>query len=66
MDDFSWIQSFIRLDGIQCLVNLLSNLNSKPQRKDRDGDLEFELIRCLKVLIDNKVLLKKETQKPKS
>jgi cytokinesis protein len=54
--EMAWVKSFIELQGLSVLSNVLANITRLPQpRKDQDTKLELELLKCLKWLLNVKV-----------
>ncbi|KAI8096734.1 formin homology 2 domain-containing protein [Halteromyces radiatus] len=49
-----WIIKFINLKGFHVLINGLSFVNHKTERKDRFLDLEIEIIKCIKVILNTR------------
>lgn len=54
--EMAWVKSFIELQGLSVLSNVLANITRLPHpRKDQDTKLELELLKCLKWLLNVKV-----------
>lgn len=55
-EDQSWVDNFIDLGGINCLVDVLSLKNRKANRTELDSTVEVEAIRCIDKLLNFEVL----------
>jgi cytokinesis protein len=51
-----WVKRFLEIQGMVALVKVLGNLSSKGVKNESDVVKEFEIIKCLKILLNNKVL----------
>lgn len=53
----SWVIRFTDLKGLRVISNSLSYLNKKPdsERKGQALELEYGLIKCIKVLVNARV-----------
>ena len=51
-----WVKRFLEMQGMVALVKVLSALNTKGIRNESDVSREFEIVKCLKTLLNNKVL----------
>ncbi|KAG1461927.1 hypothetical protein G6F56_005619 [Rhizopus delemar] len=49
-----WVMRFIELKGLRVLSNGLSYLNKRPERKGLTLELEIELVKCIKVLVNSR------------
>ncbi|KAI9249024.1 armadillo-type protein, partial [Sporodiniella umbellata] len=49
-----WVMRFIELKGLRVISNGLSFLNRKPERKGLTLELEIELVKCIKVLVNSR------------
>ena len=52
----SWVRRFLDTQGMVALVKVLSGLSAKGIKNDADVNLEYEIVKCLKTLLNNKVL----------
>jgi cytokinesis protein len=50
-----WVRHFIDLRGTQLVWDKLSIINSRQHRRENDVQVEIEMVRCLKALLNNKV-----------
>jgi|SRR5262245_15474785 len=50
-----WVKRFLEIQGMVALVKVLGNLSSKGIKNESDVVKEFEIIKCLKILLNNKV-----------
>ncbi|OLL25665.1 Cytokinesis protein sepA [Neolecta irregularis DAH-3] len=55
----SWVQKFIDLHGQTALTKILSEINQRPSKqiKEEDIEREYEIIKCMKSLLNNKACL---------
>jgi cytokinesis protein len=51
-----WVKRFLEMQGMLALVKVLNALNTKGIRNEPDVLREFEIVKCLKTLLNNKVL----------
>ncbi|KAI7869247.1 hypothetical protein BDF14DRAFT_1951245 [Spinellus fusiger] len=51
-----WVMKFINLQGVRVVTNSLSHVNHKPEseKKDMNLDLEVEITKCVKVLLNSR------------
>jgi cytokinesis protein len=61
----SWLRSFIDLQGQLVLSNSLGNLNRNQQWREQDQPLEYEILKCLKTLLNSKYGAKEAVSHPK-
>lgn len=52
----SWVKRFLEMQGMVALVKVLSGLSTKGIRNESDVSREYEIVKCLKTLLNNKVL----------
>ena len=52
----SWVKRFLEMQGMVVLVKVLSGLSTKGIRNESDVSREYEILKCLKTLLNNKVL----------
>ena len=52
----SWVKRFLEMQGMVVLVKVLSGLSTKGIRNESDVSREYEIVKCLKTLLNNKVL----------
>lgn len=50
----SWLQTFVELQGVSVLATALNNINRKT-RREADVTLEYEILKCLKILLGKEV-----------
>ncbi|RKP18738.1 FH2-domain-containing protein, partial [Rozella allomycis CSF55] len=50
----SWVQSYIELNGLPVLLNILNCIHAKRQMDANDLNAEFESLRALKAFMNNK------------
>ena len=51
-----WLHQFVDLQGISVLATTLSNINRKgPNRKEADTNLEYEILKCLRITLNQEV-----------
>jgi len=52
-----WVKRFLEMQGMVALVKVLSGLSAKGVKNDTDVTREYEIVKCLKTLLNNKVTL---------
>jgi cytokinesis protein len=50
-----WVKRFLEVQGMVVLVKVLGSLSSKDIKNESDVSKEYEIIKCLKTLLNNKV-----------
>ena len=50
-----WVKQFLETQGMVALVKVLSGLSAKGIRNEADVAREYEIVKCLKTLLNNKV-----------
>ncbi|CAG8488845.1 26939_t:CDS:10 [Racocetra persica] len=50
----TWVRSFIDAKGLEVLANYLSSITKKHAKLDADLQMEYEIIKCLKSLLNNR------------
>jgi cytokinesis protein len=50
-----WVKRFLETQGMVALIKVLSNLNSKGIKNENDVTHEYEIVKCLKTLLNNQV-----------
>ena len=50
-----WVKRFLDTQGMVALVKVLSGLSSKGIKNEADVQREYEIVKCLKTLLNNKV-----------
>lgn len=50
-----WVRRFLDTQGMVALVKVLSGLSAKGIKSDSDVTREYEIVKCLKTLLNNKV-----------
>ncbi|CAG8571524.1 10077_t:CDS:10, partial [Cetraspora pellucida] len=53
----TWVRSFIDAKGLEVLANYLSSITKKHAKLDADLQMEYEIIKCLKSLLNNREAL---------
>lgn len=61
----SWLRSFIDLKGQSVLSNTLSGLNRNQSWRDPEIAFEYELLKCLKTLLNSKYGARDAISQPK-
>src|SRR5271169_4468217 len=51
-----WVKRFLDTQGMVALVKVLSGLSAKGIKNESDVQREYEIVKCLKTLLNNKVL----------
>jgi cytokinesis protein len=51
-----WVKRFLEMKGMVALVKVLSSLSTQGIRNESDISREYEIVKCLKTLLNNKVL----------
>ncbi|CAJ0634974.1 14189_t:CDS:2, partial [Entrophospora sp. SA101] len=51
----TWVRSFIDAKGLEVLTNYLNSITRKPVKREVDLLMEYEIIKCLKLLLNNRV-----------
>ena len=52
-----WVKRFLEMQGMVALIKVLGNLSSKRIKNDNDIAHEYEIVKCLKTLLNNQVHL---------
>ncbi|CAJ0903052.1 16325_t:CDS:10, partial [Entrophospora sp. SA101] len=52
----TWVRSFIDAKGLEVLTNYLNSITRKPVKREVDLLMEYEIIKCLKLLLNNRAL----------
>ena len=52
-----WVKRFLDTQGMVALIKVLSALSSKGIKNESDVTREYEIVKCLKTLLNNKVFL---------
>lgn len=52
-----WVKRFLDTQGMVALVKVLSGLSAKGIKNEADVQREYEIVKCLKTLLNNKVPL---------
>ncbi|CAG8768523.1 11408_t:CDS:2, partial [Gigaspora rosea] len=50
----TWVKSFIEAKGLEVLANYLSSITKKHAKLKADLEMEYEIIKCLKSLLNNR------------
>ncbi|RKP26416.1 armadillo-type protein, partial [Syncephalis pseudoplumigaleata] len=50
----AWVRQFIDLRGTQLVWDALGVINSRPNRRENEINIEIEIVKCLKSLLNNK------------
>ncbi|KAI7867438.1 hypothetical protein BDF14DRAFT_1968074 [Spinellus fusiger] len=50
----SWVRQFIESRGLQVITNVISILNKREQKTEADLQMEAEILKCFKSLINNR------------
>ncbi|RHZ87381.1 hypothetical protein Glove_37g48 [Diversispora epigaea] len=50
----TWVRSFIDAKGLEVLANHLNSITRKPIKRETDLYMEYEIIKCLKSLLNNR------------
>jgi cytokinesis protein len=50
-----WVKQFLEMQGMVALVKVLGNLSAKGIKNETDVTREYEIVKCLKTLLNNKV-----------
>ncbi|CAO3596601.1 unnamed protein product [Absidia cylindrospora] len=50
----SWVRQFIESRGLQVITNVIGTLNRREQKTDADLQMEAEILKCFKSLINNR------------
>jgi cytokinesis protein len=56
-EPITWVRKFLGLQGMIALTKVLSALGVKGIKSDQDVTREYEIVKCLKTLLNNKVPL---------
>jgi len=51
-----WVRRFLEVQGMVVLVKVLGGLSSKGIKNESDVQKEYEIVKCLKTLLNNQVL----------
>ena len=52
----NWVRRFLEMQGMVALVKVLSGLSTKGIRNETDVIREYEIVKCLKTLLNNQVI----------
>ncbi|KAK9766452.1 hypothetical protein K7432_004474 [Basidiobolus ranarum] len=61
----SWVHHFLELSGLKLLSDTLISLGRKSNKKDNDLQIEFEIIKCLKSMLNTKWGAQEALEQPK-
>ncbi|ORX92728.1 FH2-domain-containing protein [Basidiobolus meristosporus CBS 931.73] len=61
----SWVHHFLELNGLKLLADALISLGRKSNKKDNDLQAEFEIIKCLKSILNTKWGAQEALEQPK-
>ncbi|KAK9688408.1 hypothetical protein K7432_014412, partial [Basidiobolus ranarum] len=61
----SWVHHFLELSGLKLLSDTLISLGRKSNKKDNDLQIEFEIIKCLKSILNTKWGAQEALEQPK-
>ncbi|KAL7308771.1 hypothetical protein PS15m_011936 [Mucor circinelloides] len=50
----SWVRQFIEAKGLQIITNVIGTLNKRDQKTEADLQMEVEILKCFKSLINNR------------
>jgi len=50
-----WVRRFLDMQGMVALVKVLGTLSAKGIKNETDVTREYEIVKCLKTLLNNKV-----------
>ncbi|KAG2196955.1 hypothetical protein INT46_008126 [Mucor plumbeus] len=50
----SWVRQFIESKGLQIITNVIGTLNIRDQKTEADLQMEVEILKCFKSLINNR------------
>ncbi|KAG1106811.1 hypothetical protein G6F42_016603 [Rhizopus arrhizus] len=50
----SWVRQFIESKGLQIITNVIGTLNKRDQKTEADLQMEVEILKCFKSLINNR------------
>ncbi|KAI8337692.1 hypothetical protein BC941DRAFT_352320 [Chlamydoabsidia padenii] len=50
----SWVRQFIESRGLQVITNVIGTLNKREQKTEADLQMEAEILKCFKSLINNR------------
>ncbi|OBZ81412.1 Cytokinesis protein sepA, partial [Choanephora cucurbitarum] len=50
----SWVRQFIELKGLQIITNIIGALNMRDEKQEADLQMEVEILKCFKSLINNR------------
>jgi cytokinesis protein len=50
-----WVKRFLEMQGMVALVKVLGGLSAKGVKNEADVMREYEIVKCLKTLLNNKV-----------
>ena len=50
-----WVRRFLEMQGMVALIKVLGNLSAKGIKNESDVTREYEIVKCLKTLLNNKV-----------
>ena len=56
----TWVRKFLDIQGMVALVKVLGALSLKGIKNEQDVTREYEIVKCLKTLLNNKVYLLEE------
>ena len=51
----SWVKQFLEMQGMVALVKVLCGLSAKRIKNEADVNFEYEIVKVLKTLLNNKV-----------
>ncbi|KAI8100130.1 uncharacterized protein BX664DRAFT_355473 [Halteromyces radiatus] len=60
----SWVRQFIEMRGLQLVTESLTNLNSIKQKRDLEIQIEGDILKCFKALLNNRVGAKEAIKHP--
>ena len=60
-----WVKRFLDTQGMIALVKVLNGLSSKGIKNETDVQREYEIVKCLKTLLNNKVPLPSHNSLPR-
>ena len=52
-----WVKRFLEMQGMVALVKVINGLSSKGIKNESDVSREYEIVKCLKTLLNNKVCI---------
>jgi cytokinesis protein len=51
-----WVKRFLEMQGMVALIKVLGSLSAKGIKNETDVTREYEIVKCLKTLLNNKVI----------